>query len=300
MKIAGEHTPRILAMCLVKNESDIIRQCLTAASEWCDAIYVFDNGSQDGTWEQVLEFAGKNRAIVPYKQDLRPFRDSLRGEIFEHYRGNSKEGDWWCRLDADEFYIDNPRIFLSVVPLEYDLIWSASFQYYFTEKDLVRYRGNPDLFGDNVPVEKKCRYFLNNWSEPRFFRFTKELDCKDRGWPRPLRQSYPKRIRLKHFQYRSPEQIQKRLSTRKEAMASGIFGHEKVPNWRARLGREKSMSAGQVDGYFPASWEERIADSSTLSFDDGNTNYEIREAALLPIRNPAEFAIGLREKLARL
>ena len=288
---AGAVRPRFFGMCLVKNEADIIHQCLAAASEWCDAIYVFDNGSEDGTWQKVLGLADKLDTIVPFKQDPKPFRDALRGEIFEHYKQYSREGDWWCRLDADEFYIDNPRAFLSDVPCEYDLVWTASFQYYFTEKDLARYQADPDSFAENVLVEEKCRYYLNNWSEPRFFRFTKELDGKDRAWPRPLRLSFPKRIRLKHFQYRSPGQIQKRLTTRKEAMASGIFGHERVPNWNMRLGREKSLSAGSLPDYLPASWEERIADSSLLLFDDGNVNYEIDEAALPSIRNPAEFAV---------
>ena len=37
----------------VKNEVDIIDQSLRAAASWCSKIYVFDNGSDDGTWETV-------------------------------------------------------------------------------------------------------------------------------------------------------------------------------------------------------------------------------------------------------
>lgn len=278
--------PCFFAMCLVKNEADIICQCLTAASKWCDAIYVLDNGSEDDTWQRVLGLAGELDTVVPFRRDPQPFRDALRGEIFEHYKHRSREGDWWCRLDADEFYIDDPRLFLGSVPLQYDLIWSASFQYYFTEKDLVRYRLTPDSLTENVPVEEKCKYYLNNWSEPRFFRFRDDLNSTDSAWPRALRLSFPRRIRLKHFQYRSPEQIQKRLITRREAMKRGMFDHERVPDWSTRLGRHRSLLIGSRRNYYPTSWEERIADSSALIFDDGNAGYEINEQALPPIRNP--------------
>jgi glycosyltransferase involved in cell wall biosynthesis len=211
---------QIHGMCLVKNESDIISQCLRAATAWCDLIYVFDNGSEDGTWELVRQLAEKYPQIVLYKQDGKPFTDGLRAEIFNHFRDRSSEGDWWCRLDADEFYVDDPRTFLAKVPNEYKVVWSASLNYYFTDKDSELYRQQPSLYADDVPVEEKCRYYLNHWSEPRFFRDTKGLVWRDGGWPQAVLKwpVYGARILVKHFEYRSPEQIEKRLQTRRPAI----------------------------------------------------------------------------------
>lgn len=50
---------KIHSICLVKNESDIIAQTLKAAVNWSDFIYVYDNGSTDGTWEKVISLSEK-------------------------------------------------------------------------------------------------------------------------------------------------------------------------------------------------------------------------------------------------
>ena len=48
---------RIFGIMLVKDEGDVVGATIEAAQRWCDAIYVFDDGSQDSTWEQVLRAA---------------------------------------------------------------------------------------------------------------------------------------------------------------------------------------------------------------------------------------------------
>jgi glycosyltransferase involved in cell wall biosynthesis len=276
---------QIFGLCLVKNEADIIAQSLEAAIEWCDYIFVYDNGSDDGTWEIVSELATRSHRIVPFKRDDKPFQDSLRHEIFEHYREKARDGDWWCRCDADEFYIDDPRKFLDRVPTDCDVVWSASFQFYFTDQDAALYRINPHAFDDSKPIQEKCRYYRNDWSEPRFFRHHPAVRYETHDWPIGLGQSYPRRIRLKHFQSRSPAQILKRFATRKEAMLVGMFRHESVPNWSARILTAKPTAGAAKAGYLPESWEERIVDAGVLLYDDGDAEFIINEALLPPIRN---------------
>ncbi len=130
---------KIHGICLVKNEADIVGQTLKAALGWCDFIYVLDNGSTDDSWEIVKQLSHEYEQVIPYKQDLRVYNEGLmRSEVFRQYRSNSSEEDWWCAsLDADEIYIDDPKIFLAKVPSQYEKVWSASFQYYFTDKDLA-------------------------------------------------------------------------------------------------------------------------------------------------------------------
>ena len=67
----------IHSLCLIKNECDVVAQSLSAAAEWSDFIYVYDNGSSDGTWETVQELSLKIRQIVPFRRDAAPFHDSL-------------------------------------------------------------------------------------------------------------------------------------------------------------------------------------------------------------------------------
>jgi Glycosyl transferase family 2 len=286
----GPSGVRIHGLCLVKNAADVIAQSLTAAAGWCDAIYVWDNGSTDGTWEKVQALAGEHPQIVPDRQDPQPFRKTLRRELFEAHRHDACDGDWWCLLDADEFYIDDPKTFLAGVRRDYDEVWAASFEYYFTERDAARYAEDPSRYGDDVPVERKLRFYLNNWSEPRFFRFRTGLLWRTGAWPEDLGPPSPRRIRLKHFQYRSPRQIETRLATRLEAIGRGHFAHEGLPAWKGAVSTvghaDFSASAPENAG---RSWEERVVDSSLLIEDTGDGDYVIDEASLpsIPPARPA-------------
>jgi len=278
---------KIYSLCLVKDECDVIAQTLTAAAAWSEAIYVFDNGSTDGTWATVLELARTHTQIVPDRQNSTPYSPNLRRELFETHRKEAAEGDWWCSLDADEFYIDDPFVFLASVPSRFDEIWAASFEYYFTEKDADRYEDDPTLYGDEVPVEQKLRYYVNNWSEPRFFRYRHRLIWRQGAWPERLGRVYPVRIRLKHFQYRSPQQIQKRLSTRLEPMARGRFLHEMLPDWKEAVLNFRSTDFSTSDAqHVPQTWRDRVMDSSLLIEDTPGNDYVVNEDVLPPIPRP--------------
>jgi hypothetical protein len=289
---------RIHGISLVKNEADVIAQSLGAAATWADAIYVFDNGSDDDTWEIVRQLAATHPQIVPYKQEARPFGEFIRRELFERYRGTP--GDWWGVLDADEFYIDDPRQFLTAVPEKFGEVWSASFEYYFTDLDAARYEEDPSAYADGVPVGDKYRYFLNNWSEPRFFRHTRRLewDVGD-AWPEGLGAAYPGRIRLKHYQYRSPPQMQRRIDSRREALPRS-FRHEMLPDWKQAILRPRDVDFAAADlAYAPTTWRDRVVEASLLTEDRGE--YVVDELALPPIpRARPAWVTALRAGARRL
>ena len=271
---------RIHGMSLVRNEADVIGQSLVAAAAWADSVYVYDNGSDDGTWEIVRDLAASYPQIVPFKQDAAPYRQSLRRELFERYRG--EPGDWWGIVDSDEFYIDDPRLFLPSVPARFGEIWSASFEHYFTDVDAARYEEDPAAYADDVPVGDKIRHYINNWSEPRFFRDTERVEWDEGGWPEGLGPAYRERIRLKHYQYRSPEQIQRRIDSRREALERGSFLHEMLPDWRQAILRPLDVDFAAADpAYAPTTWRDRIVEASLLTEDRGD--YVVDEAALPPI-----------------
>lgn len=289
---------KIHSLCIAKNEADIIEQTLTAAAVWSDFIYFYDNGSQDGTWERVLNLSKTLPQIVPYRQDDRPFNNGLRGEIFNHFRSRSDSNDWWCRLDADEIYIDNPRIFLAKVPSQTLCVWSSSFQYYLSDLDVARYEQNPAAYADSVPVEEKCRYYINNWSEARFFRNHPGIVWyPTERWPATIvaARPYPVRIWLKHYQYRSPQQIQQRLDIRKAARKKGSssFLHEVQSDWQANTltGAQSGSSGSATSG-----WQSRILPADQLSYDNHDGHYVARED-LLPTLNPLQERLRAKAKL---
>jgi hypothetical protein len=87
--------------------------------------------TEPGNCEGTCQVASTN---VPYKQEDVLCCEGLRAAIFHAFRSNAGSRDWWCQLDADEIYIDDPRIFLAKVPDRFQTVWSASFQYYSPEQ----------------------------------------------------------------------------------------------------------------------------------------------------------------------
>ena len=243
---------RIHGLCLVKNEADIIEETLGKAARWCDAIHVFDTGSTDNTWELVNILSRRLKNIHPYKKELRAFRDQLRADVFNDVRHTAIRGDWWCRLDADEVYIDNPREFLASVPVRHHAVFSASCQYYFTEKDLESYEADPAAFLGRS-AEERLRYYECNWSEVRFCRHREKLRWVGSSWPSHMGLAHPRRIRLKHLQYRSPAQISARLATRRQAIEDGyaVFAaYDQSTDWRDKIRASGELAYDYGSGQF--------------------------------------------------
>jgi len=107
----------MLFVCLlpVRDDADIIGQCLQRLLTWADAIYVFDTGSVDDTWEIVQDFAAKDKRVMPLKKDPVYFSETrLRGWLFHQARQKMRTGDWFLRVDADEFHHVLPPEFVKV------------------------------------------------------------------------------------------------------------------------------------------------------------------------------------------
>lgn len=224
---------KIFGICLVKNEEDIVAYCLERHTEWADMVFVYDNGSTDSTWKIVLDEAKKNPKVVPFKSEAKPFKDSLRAEVFNAYRHLAKDGDWWCvRCDSDEFYLDDPRVFLHKVSNWYQVVLSLHYEYQLCEEDLLE-----DDF-DQLPaatIINKLKYYSRKvTSETRFIKHRTGLVWfEEETYPRHKGVSYPGKIRIQHYQYRAPKQIQKRIEVRRQARKDGhkYFGKDMVDNW---------------------------------------------------------------------
>jgi glycosyltransferase involved in cell wall biosynthesis len=280
----------IRALCVVKDEADILGQTLTSALRWCDEILVLDNGSTDGSWELVTALAAEQPKIVPIGRNTQPFFNDIRIELFRARKDAARDGDWWCRLDADEFYVDDPRAFLASVPERDFSVWSASLSYYFTDVDAARYAIDPSSFDDDVPIEEKCRYYINHWSEPRFFRHIPGLSWRvgDGGFPKTLwdRPASTSRILLKHFAYRSPEQIQRRLDARRANPAGHPeFSHEAVVDWADAVAgiRSNRRFVGTPGGFIPGTWTARVVPAAALDFDAHDGTYIVNDDLMPPL-----------------
>lgn len=281
---------QIFSICCVRDEVDVIAETLGAASEWSDQIFVLDNGSVDGTWELLKQLEGGNSKLVLLGQELEPFSEELRGTVFEARRQIANPGDWWCRLDADEIYIDDPRDFLDRTPSLVGFVWSATFNFYLTEIDVEAYEADPYGWLER-PVQERLHHYQNNWSEGRFVRHRSDLRWKGLIWPENRGITDRRRIRLKHYQYRSPNQIQRRLEIRQPR--PDIFPHESrrslpVPDRESKNWVRDWMRKEPAE---TATWRDRVRTAADCDVDLGDGSFLMHEELMpaLPRRGP-DFA----------
>jgi len=238
---------RIHSIALVKNEADIVRYCLQEALKWSDFIYVYDGASTDGTLEILRSM--QNDRIILFKSDGCVFRESLRADVFNAYRHLAREGDWWCQLNVDEFYVDEPRAFLSKVPCSQHVVWGQVIEYYLTPQDV-------DTIDFTLPVERllpHIRYYRAGYAERRFFRHRSRLQWSPAAaWPKHLGVVYNDLLRFRHYPYRSPQQIQMRLDVRRDNRARGFEGwdHAKEACWREKLVPREKLQYDRGDNQF--------------------------------------------------
>jgi glycosyltransferase involved in cell wall biosynthesis len=231
---------RINAICLVKNEDDVIAQSLRFATQYCDRIYVIDNGSTDDTWTIVNDAARQNPAIVPFEQTQLPYGDWLRARVFNEIHTTLSDDHWWMILDADEFFAEDPRLAIdAAVRQRADVITTWQIQFYFTEQDLDAWTDGRDRREELI--FNRRRYYQINWQEPRLFR-----NRSTRRWdtsanikvPDGLSRTSSYRPFNRHYQFRDPEQMKKRVALR---YGHPLFPHVQSAEWRAHIRDSRSL-----------------------------------------------------------
>lgn len=248
---------KIHSIVVCKNEADVIGHCLEEATKWSDFIYCYDGVSTDGTWEIVLDLQKKYPGrIFAWKQDGKVFQESLRAEVFDAYRQKANDGDWWCQLNVDEYYIDEPRAFLAKIDPACHVVWGTNVEFYITDKDL----GVIDFEQPFPVVQPQLRHYKVFHSEIRFFKHRQKLVWHlDKGWPEHLGIVAPERIRFRHYPFRSPKQIQIRLDVRRDNRARGFTGWSHASE---------------------ASWKDKVANAADCQYDKQDGNYVIDESKL--------------------
>lgn len=248
---------KIYSLLLVKNEADIIEASLIDACRWSDKVIVIDNGSTDDTWERVQQLALSYPQIIPFMQYTGRFHIGLRAKAFRAFRDEMTRRDWWCvRLDADEFYTDDVRSFLAHVPKGCRSVSKESTDYVLTQEDITK-----NQFAGNFLTDRSLltHYLPRRRRERRFVRHTPLLFWRE-SWryPHPLYPTYSKPIQVAHYQYRSPEQMEKRFLTRRQAKQDGCgsFKHEQGNTWQDYLLTDKQLQEQHLLAHLPQAFEQ--------------------------------------------
>jgi glycosyltransferase involved in cell wall biosynthesis len=223
---------KFVALLPIRDESDIVDQCLEHALIWVDAIYVFDTGSVDNAWEIVQDFASRDKRVIPIRKEPVYFSETrLRGYMFHVARQHMRESDWFLRMDADEFHHILPPDFVNNYMRKHETV--AYHQYYDfrllqSEVDAWN-RGEEKLKDRQRPIEERRRHYaISEHSEPRLCRYRSTMQ-----WPETV--SFPynagfvarERLAIRHYPHRDPVQLEHRCRLRAIMMAD----EENRANW---------------------------------------------------------------------
>lgn len=201
----------------VRDEADIVGECLADLLEWADAITVYDTGSTDQTWEIVQDFAARDTRVRPLAKESVFFNDSaVRSFIFEHARKWMKDGDWFLRVDADEFYhIPPPAFVKELMSRDETVAYRQYYDFQFTADDLAFWVNQQGQY-ESLPINNRLRFFVPLLTtEPRLCRYRTSMK-----WPGNV--SFPlnagiaarERIPIRHYPNRNPIQMKRRCILR--------------------------------------------------------------------------------------
>ena len=208
----------------VRDEEDIIAQCLEHQLRWADAIYVFDTGSVDRTWEIVQEMALKEPRIIPLKSEPVFFSDNkVRGWMFHQARQKMRTGDWFLRADADEFHhIPPPEFVKSRLRKHETIVWHQYYDFVLRESEVSDWEIGRETLEDRAkPVEDRRQWFLPSvYSEPRLCRYRETMKWPPSG-SFPINAGFVarERLQIRHYPHRDPVQLDRRCRLRAVMMA---------------------------------------------------------------------------------
>ncbi|WP_370089238.1 glycosyltransferase family 2 protein [Ekhidna sp.] len=216
---------KIIAIIVIKNEGDIISATLDNAIRWADKIVVLDNGSSDNSWEIVNN--SPSSKVIPFERDEGPYSDGFRARIFEAFKDEMTDSDWWVIQDGDEHYLDNPREFIQNNEIAGHFVLGNKLDVY--PKDYTEIGFNPSNF------VKAANY---TWSEPRLIRHRPGMVWSEKEiWPKPMGIQDKARIRIKHYPCRNKRQMEKRWKDRRASLERNgqYFNHWNLESWEDML-----------------------------------------------------------------
>lgn len=216
----------------VREEADIIHQCLEHLLLWADAICVFDTGSVDDSWEIVQAFASRDKRVKPMRKEPVYFSEPrLRGYMFHVARQQMRDGDWFLRVDADEFHhIPAPEFVKNWMRNHETIAYHQYYEFCLTESEVKAWERGEETLADRVrPIgERRRHYTISSYSEPRLCCYRSTMQ-----WPPTV--SFPfnagfvgrERLPIRHYPHRDPVQLERRCRLRAVMMADA----ENRSNW---------------------------------------------------------------------
>lgn len=190
----------------IKNEVDVVRTTIEHMLTQVDQVLVMDNGSTDGTYEILREIASQDNRLTVRRNESEAYHQDLYMTDLAQ-RAMRSGASWVVPFDADEiWYIPDGRLgnLLVNIPSNVGIVSAKLYNHYRTDEDL----DDPDPMKSMVWRESKpgalpkvvcrCRPSLkiDHGNHSASYEFLTHVE------------PYP--IEIRHFPYRSGEQMVKK------------------------------------------------------------------------------------------
>ena len=234
-----------IGLLLTYNEADVIEEMMAHNRRSVDTVFVLD-GSSDGT-DHILtqypevELILKDEQVAPGGR----VRDFHRQALLEVAQTRYGYGHWFTLMHGDELFHDDPRIVIERAEKQ-----GASFVNWAALQFFMHTSDEPLDLG--LPLQQRLRWYSPFWVEVRQFKGGRNTCYRPgehgRVLPRHVGwRPYSKMPLLKHYPYRSPEQMTKRLESQQTRGFSGTAPRPEI--YRDRYAPEY-RSARHFDGDF--------------------------------------------------
>ena len=116
----GDSGKRMIGLLMVRNEADILQECLEHAVQFFDRIYVLEGSVPESEFrlsKAILERFAEVRLVIKDADTEGPFpiRDGARHYLLQAVRRDCGTGHWIGILHGDEIHTRDPRVFLRKV-----------------------------------------------------------------------------------------------------------------------------------------------------------------------------------------
>jgi len=212
--------PRMIGILMTRQENDMAEEFLANATRLFDRIFVLDGNDDSGFGEASSVYDRYDEIkLVMRDKDISgdQLKDGARHYLLEEVRKKYGSGHWIGVLHGDELYANDPRPFLGAADHETTPVIEVRLVHFFLHtSDEGTFREKLDM-----PVEQRITHYM--WPgtlENRFFY--DDGKCKydpgvhSRTVPYELEGNKltVNDIIVKHYNYRSPEQMYARAQER--------------------------------------------------------------------------------------
>jgi hypothetical protein len=217
---------KVASLTIMKNEADILPYKLKYMEDQVDYYLFLDNESEDDS----LEIVSRHPKTVFCDVVKGTFKTTMVDILLEEAQKYIGNRDWIVRLDPDEFPFFNIKNEINKIENSYNCIRVYFPYFFFTKEMYVKWENdrnfrkkikefdiaNYNYFARTVHAEVRIiKNFITNGERPKLTKLKLSLPRPD---PALI---YDNKLYCGHYQYRSPEQIMKRMEVRKKAVENG-------------------------------------------------------------------------------